>query len=261
MVDMSDKREEATPIPADELAATVVFDRTLAFDRPHHAGPPFLAADRLTAKGRRGTVFADVSLRAELGQLVAVSGEGGDGRTALLLALAGRFALSGGTLSVEGRSRPAQIRRRFTVAQAEPAIGLDDHHTVGDAIKETITVSGKAATAANIRAWLDRLGVDVDTGDAVGLLPRFERIRFAIACAAASRTPALVVDDADTGLNGAGGERVFETLRAVADAGQLVVAACARHDPTADIVLDLRTRSTARTPDLAAGRGRNGDAP
>lgn len=255
---MSEKRDEATPVSADK-SATVVLDRTVVFERPH-AGPPFLAADRLTAKGRRGPVFADVCLRAELGQLVAVSGEGGDGRTSLLLALAGRFALAGGTLSVEGRSRPAEIRRRFTVAQAAPAIGLDGRHTVGDCIKETTAVSRKAATAANIRAWLDRLGVDVDTGDTVGLLPRFEQVRFAIACAAASRTPAVVVDDADEDLNGAGGERVFETLRAVADAGQLVIASCARHDPPADIVLDLRTSSMVRAPDFDAGRDRNGDA-
>ncbi|WP_026925119.1 ATP-binding cassette domain-containing protein [Glycomyces arizonensis] len=257
---MSDKCDGAAPVSSDE-AATVAFDRTVVFERPHHAGPPFLAADRLTAKGRRGPVFADVSLGAELGQLVVVSGDGGDGRTALLLALAGRFALSGGTLIVEGRTRAAEIRRRFTVAQAAPAIGFDAHHTVGDCIKETTAVSGKAATDANIHAWLDRLAVGVDTGDTVALLPRFEQIRFAIACAAASRTPAVVVDDADAGLNGAGGERVLETLRAVADAGQLVLAGCVRHDPPADLVIDLRTRSMARAPRLDAGRDRNGDAP
>src|SRR5699024_3387704 len=97
----------------------------------------------------------------------AVSGDGGDGRTSLLLALSGRFAVSGGTLIVEGRSRPAEIRRRFTVAQAAPAIGLDEHHTVGDCIKETVTVSRRAATEANLHAWLDRLAVAVDTGDTV----------------------------------------------------------------------------------------------
>ncbi|WP_051815350.1 ATP-binding cassette domain-containing protein, partial [Glycomyces tenuis] len=218
-------------------------------------------AERLAAKGRRGPVFTDVSFSAELGQLVAVSGDGGDGRTSLLLALAGRFALSDGTLVVEGQSRPAEIRRRFTVAQAAPAIGLDGRLTVADCIAETVTVSGGAATEANIRAWLDRLAVDVDTGDTLALLPRFERVRFAIACAAASRTPAVVVDDVDAGLNGAGGERVFENLRAVADAGQLVLVSCARHDPPADVVVDLRTRSMARPPRLEADLDRNGGPP
>ena len=257
---MSDKRDEATPVSA-ETSATVVIDQTVLFDRPREIAPPFLAADRLAAKGRRGPIFEDITLSAELGQLVAVSGDGGDGRTALLLALAGRFAVSGGTLIVEGRSKSAEIRRRFTVAQAAPAIGLDEHHTIGDCIKETVTVSGRAATETNLRAWIDRLAVDIDTGDTVGRLPRFEQIRFAIACAAASRTPAIVVDDVDAGLNGAGGERVFEALRVVADAGQLVLTGCSRHDPPVDIVLDLRTRSTARTPRLGMDRDRNGDSP
>lgn len=217
---MSDKRDDTEPLP--------------------QAPGPFLAAEALSASGRQGPIFAGVSATANLGQILAVSGDGGDGRTSLLLALAGRFALKSGTLTVDCQTALGEIRRRFTVAQARPAVGFDDYHTVAACIQETVTVSGGAATRANILAWLDRLAVRVDTGDAFGFLPRFEQIRFAIACAAASRTPAIVVDDADTGLNAAGGERVFEALRTVADAGQLVLAACTRHDPPADVVVDLR---------------------
>ncbi|GAB3647988.1 ATP-binding cassette domain-containing protein [Glycomyces tarimensis] len=216
-------------------------DSTLVFERPESSGPPFLTAEAISAAGRQGPVFTGVSVTAHLGQLVAVSGDGGDGRTSLLLALTGRFALASGTLTVDGDTRPGEIRRRFAVAQAAPAIAFDEYHTVADCIKETVAVSGKAATRHNVHAWLDRLAVDVDTGDTYGFLPRIEQTRFAIACAAATRTPAIVVDDADDRLNDAGGERVFEALRTVADAGQLVIAACARHDPpAADTVVDIR---------------------
>ncbi|GAB3226989.1 hypothetical protein GCM10027447_17770 [Glycomyces halotolerans] len=231
------EQESVDSPPAGEAATPGDLHRTVVFERPV---PPFLTADGLTARTRPAPVFADVSFAAELGQLAAVTGDGGDGRTSLLLALAGRFPTSGGKLTVDGRTRRSQIRRRFTVATAGAAIAPDPHHSVGACIDETVAVSARVATRHNIRAWLDRLAVDVDDGDRYGRLPRIEQIRFAVACAAASRTPAIVVDDADTGLNGAGGERVFEALRTVADAGQLVVAGCTRHDPPADAVVDLR---------------------
>jgi ABC-type transport system involved in cytochrome c biogenesis ATPase subunit len=213
-------------------------DRTALLEHPN--GDPFLDAEGLTATGRQGTIFTDVTLTARPGQVVAVTGDGGDGRTSLLLALTGRFRLDSGTLRVDGQTRPGQIRRRFTVAQAGPPIRFAEYHTIASCIKETVTVSGGAATAANIHAWLDRLALDLDSGDTFGFLSRIDQIRFAIACAAASRTPAIAVDDADTGLDTSGAERVFEALRTVADAGQLVIAACTCTTPPADTVVDLR---------------------
>lgn len=260
------------PPPADQAPvdhATAALDRTALLDHAalldhdalleHPNGDPFLDARGLTAAGRQGAIFTDVTITARLGQVVAVCGDGGDGRSSLLLALAGRFRTTGGTLTVDHQTRPAQIRRRFTVAQAGPPIRFAQYHTIASCIKETTTVSGGAATPANIHAWLDRLAVGVDTGDTFGFLPRIDQIRFAIACAAASRTPAVVVDDADTGLDTSGGERVFEALRTVADAGQLVIAACTRTDPPADTVVDLRDQDHARHPRRRRGHHeRNG---
>ncbi len=214
-------------------------------DRP--PGAPFLTARGLSAKGRQGPIFTDITITAALGQVVALCGDGGEGRTSLLLALTGRFAHHTGTLDVDGQTTPRQIRRRFTIAQAGPPIRYDPYATIGACIKETITTSNGAATRTNINAWLDRLAVGADTGDTFGFLPRIEQIRFSIACAAACRTPAIAVDDTDTGLDTCGSERVFEALRTVADAGQLVIATSTRTDPPADTVVDLRAKDP-RTP-------------
>ncbi|HEX2144547.1 MAG TPA: ATP-binding cassette domain-containing protein [Glycomyces sp.] len=232
------------PLPGDTAETPVVPDLTepipLTADLEHPGGTPFLTATGLTATGRQGPIFTDISVTASLGQLVAVCGDGGDGRSSLLLALTGRFVHQGGTIEVDEQTKPGQIRRRFTIAQAGPAIRFEPYATVGACIKETTTVSKGAASRANIDAWLDRLAIGVDTGDTFGFLPRIDQIRFAIACAAACRTSAIAVDDVDTGLDTCGSERVFEALRTVADAGQLVLAACTRTDPPADIVVDLR---------------------
>ncbi|WP_205328381.1 hypothetical protein [Glycomyces sp. YM15] len=236
-------------------AAAGPLQHTAILDRPN--GTPFLAAQDLTATGRQGRIFTDITVTAGLGQLVALCGDGGEGRSSLLLALTGRFPFHRGTLHVDGQTKPGHIRRRFTIAQAGPPIRLDPYATVGSCIKETITVSNGTATRTNINAWLDRLAVGVDTGDTFGFLPRIDQIRFTIACAAAARTPAIAVDDADTGLDTCGSERVFDALRTVADAGQLVLAVCTRSDPPADTVVDLRAQP-APTASAHHGRDRNG---
>jgi ABC-type dipeptide/oligopeptide/nickel transport system ATPase subunit len=230
-------------------------EHTAILERPN--GTPFLTAQGLTAAGRQGPIFTDISFTASLGQIVALCGDGGEGRSSLLLALTGRFPFRSGALEVDGQTRAGHIRRRFTIAQAGPPIRFDPYATVRTCINETVTVSKGAATRANISAWLDRLAVNVDTGDAFGFLPRIDQIRFAIACAAASRTPAIAVDDVDTGLDTAGSERVFDTLRTVADAGQLVLVACTRSDPPADTVVDLRAQPQP-TASALHGRDRNG---
>lgn len=239
------------PTAEDHPAAT---DPTAVLERP--ASAPFLQATALTAHGRQGPIFTDITLTAHLGQIVALTGDGGEGRSSLLLALTGRFPHRSGTLEVDGQTKPGQIRRRFTIAQAGPPIRFDDYATVATCIKETTTITKGAATRANINAWLDRLAVDIDTGDTYGFLPRIDQIRFTIACAAASRTPAIAVDDTDTGLDNCGAERVFEALRTVADAGQLVIAACTRPDPPADTLIDLRAQPA---PATHTRHGRNGD--
>ena len=224
----------------------------------HRPNTPFLTARGLTATGRQGPVFTDITLTADLGQLVAICGDGGNGRSSLLLALTGRHPHRNGALEVDGQTKPGQIRRRFTIAQAGPPIRFEPYATIGTCIKETTTVSKGTATRTNINAWLDRLAVTIDTGDTFGFLPRIDQIRFTIACAAAARTPAIAVDDADTGLDTCGSERVFEALRTVADAGQLVLTTCTRSDPPADTIIDLRAQEPPATSERRQGRDRKG---
>lgn len=235
---------------------TEPLEHTTVLDRP--TGTPFLTARGLSTTGRQGPIFTDINLTAGLGQLVAICGDGGNGRSSLLLALTGRFPHRNGALEVDGQTKPGQIRRRFTIAQAGPAIRFEPYATVGTCIKETTTVSKGTATRTNINAWLDRLALTIDTGDTFGFLPRIDQIRFAIACAAAARTPAIAVDDADTGLDACGSERVFEALRTVADAGQLVLTTCTRSDPPADTIVDLRAQKPPAASERRHGRDRKG---
>src|SRR6266487_2468298 len=80
--------------------------RSAAHRGGHVTSSVGIVASGITARGPEGPIFQGVDLEAEPGSLVAVTGPGGCGRTALLLALAGRFRLVAGQLVVGGHQLP-----------------------------------------------------------------------------------------------------------------------------------------------------------
>jgi ABC-type multidrug transport system ATPase subunit len=193
---------------------------------------PFLVAERISASGPEGGIFADLTVRARRGELVALVGESGTGRTSALLSLSGRFIHGAGTVTVDGDSHPRRVRERVAVAQAPPAIFADENHTVAQLISETELCEGIEAAA--VRAGCRDLGVGADTGATYGHLPKVERTLLSLAFAAATGKPVITIDDTDSGINDASAARVWEALRALADGDRLVLAACVRGDDRAD---------------------------
>ena len=61
-------------------------------------------------------ILFDVSLEAELGQITAVMGNNGVGKTSLLKAISGRHPLAGGTVTVDGA--PVALASAFHAARA-----------------------------------------------------------------------------------------------------------------------------------------------
>ncbi|HEY4458845.1 MAG TPA: ATP-binding cassette domain-containing protein, partial [Pseudonocardiaceae bacterium] len=62
------------------------------------AAEPVVNARQLSLRTKRGWVFRDVDLDLAEGELLAVAGPAGSGRSMLLLTLAGRAKPSSGTL-------------------------------------------------------------------------------------------------------------------------------------------------------------------
>ncbi|GAA4821909.1 ATP-binding cassette domain-containing protein [Tomitella cavernea] len=92
-------------------------------DDPGLPSPAAVTATGLRAAGPDGPVFGPLNLRIARGGLHILQGPSGSGRTTLLLALAGRFKVDGGTLDVLGRTRPAAVRGLCAIAGFR---GIDD---------------------------------------------------------------------------------------------------------------------------------------
>ncbi|HEY1178694.1 MAG TPA: ATP-binding cassette domain-containing protein [Phytomonospora sp.] len=223
---MSDETTTVLPPVSDQ-------DRRTPADRPS-----FLSARDLSAKGPEGPIFEGVSVEAERGQLVAVVGQGGTGRTSLLLALTGRFKYAAGTVAVDGRTEPKRIREYAAIASAGPAVEPDEHLSVGALTSERLLIGGAEITPASVVEACELFGINPDSGTPFGHLDAPTKVLFALALATAEHRPIIAIDDVDAGLDRRSVHRVWGALRTLASHGHLVIATTAQPD-IADVTVHL----------------------
>lgn len=171
--------------------------------------PPVVVADGLLATGPRGVVFGPLSLRAAPGEVVALVGPGGSGRTSLILALAGRFAPAAGRLTVAGRSN---LRHAVALARADALLDLDERWTVGEAIAQRALLSRRPPAATTLAR-----------SEPLHALSAVDRALLDVALAAAEGRPVVVMDDVDRGLMPEDETRVWRALAALGDVAAIGV--------------------------------------
>ena len=179
-----------------------------------------LVAAAAGVRQRRGWVFRDLNLSAEPGEIVAIVGEPGSGRTTVLLALSGRFRLSAGAVTLTGR---AAIGHVPTVAEPEPVFTVSEH------VRERLALLGRPARDAD----------EIIAGGLLGLDPRllgrdlrpYERQLLGLALAQIERPQIIALDGVDDGLNAAEQDRLWADLTRIAATGVTVIVTARTVDP------------------------------
>ncbi|MFI5910078.1 ATP-binding cassette domain-containing protein [Dactylosporangium sp. NPDC051541] len=166
-----------------------------------------LVAEGLGARTRRGWVFRDVDLAVAAGDIHTIDGAAGSGRTSLLLALAGHFRTTAGT--VRRTARPAL---GFVAGVNEPEPGL----TVAEHVEERLVLLGRAPFSLRKRrrqalALLE--GVPLDPRTLGRDLDRLQAQLLGLTLARVGEPGILFADDVDTGLSEVERQELYKALR------------------------------------------------
>jgi ABC-2 type transport system ATP-binding protein len=173
---------------------------------------PVLSARGAGVRHKRRWLFRELDVTVEAGEIVAVTGPPGSGRTTALLALARRFKLSAGTVELRGKAPLGYV----------PGVHAPEEVlTVAEHVTERRLLTGSTRTA-------DLRGLDPD---AKGYeLSPYQRHLLGLALAELSDPALIAVDATDEGLDTAERKSLREALGELADRGVAIIYAAREAD-------------------------------
>jgi len=185
-------------------------------------------------------ILHDISLSMTHGQIVAITGESGSGKSMTALAVMGllpRGAVPDGQIVLDGTdilSTPeadlCQMRgNAMGMVFQEPMTALNPVLTIGDQVAETILIHEKTTKAQaheRAAAMLERVGLKVSPTRYPHELSGGQRQRVVIAMAIALRPRLLIADEPTTALDVTTQARILDLLRDLVrefDMGLLII--------------------------------------
>jgi subfamily B ATP-binding cassette protein MsbA len=180
-------------------------------------GAKALAVDRGTVRlehvtfayGGEGPVLNDVSLEARRGEMVALVGPSGAGKTTILALIPRFYDVAGGAITIDGQDirnvTLASLRAHIALVTQEPFL-FDDTIAANIAYSKPGAAQGAIEDAARHAAAHDFIlqlphGYDTRVGEAGLRLSGGQRQRIAIARAFLKDAPILLLDEATSALD------------------------------------------------------------
>lgn len=178
-------------------------------------------------------ILKDVSLRIEPGQVAALVGPTGAGKTTIISLMARFYDPDSGVVKIDGedirRFRYKSLRGRMSFVLQE---NLLFHAPIWQNIaygkpEATRTEVLRAAELANAHEFIQQLpeGYDTMIGERGVTLSGGQRQRIAIARAIIRDTPILIMDEPSSGLDAASEKQVFEALDRLMEGKTCIVIA------------------------------------
>jgi ABC-2 type transport system ATP-binding protein len=173
-----------------------------------------LEARGVGVRRRRGWLFQGLDVTVEPGDVVAVIGPPGSGRTTALLALAGRFRLGAGSLAF---SRTPSLGHVPEAEAPEPVFTVAEH------VRERLALLGRATKDVELHG-LDPQKQGRD-------LTPYQKQVLGLILAALGEPPVIALDGLDDGLDAGEQQKLWELIQQLADRGIAVLVTAREVDP------------------------------
>lgn len=192
--------------------------------RLNPAGAPLLRFEGVTKQFGATLAVDDVTLDVHPGEVLALLGQNGAGKSTVIKMLAGVHAPTSGRILFHGRPLE-QFSGKPPIAFIHQDLGLIEWMTVAENLSLGIGFPRRAGlirwNEATRRAELalERVGGGIKPGTRISKLTRTERSLVAIARALAQDAELLVLDEPTSSLPSADVERLFTVLRGLRERG------------------------------------------
>jgi ABC-2 type transport system ATP-binding protein len=175
---------------------------------------------------RDGTrVLEDVSFTVAAGEIYALLGGNGAGKSTTLLAFLGFLAPSGGSVQVNGRDVSADVEAaRAAISYLPEAATLYGHLTAYENLGYFLDLAGKKVSHADVEAALDKVALPLEArGRRMQSYSKGMRQKTAIALALLRDTPILLLDEPTSGLDPVAIDEFHAMVKSLAEAGRTVL--------------------------------------
>lgn len=177
---------------------------------------PVVIARNLQMRSLLGMAYRGVNMDIYQGQVFAIRGRSGSGKTALLLSIAGRMIPTKGTLEVLGYTLPRQmgkVQKRVGLGFFEGLNELDDAQRVRRAVAAEFELYNRKPAHDAVSEYLRDWRLD-DVADArVSELTEQIVVRLGVALAWVGHPDIIVVDDIETGMVKSQSIEIFQRLQ------------------------------------------------
>lgn len=233
-----------------------------------------MRAHQLELAGRESMVFGPIDFAPTEDHLAVVTGQQGAGRSALLLALAGRLKGVQGELHVgeiDGITHPRKLRKEVSVARITGLADLEPNLTIAESRDERAIAEGIGLRRGRERftELESLLGHQFNKEQWIDRVPAVERTLLTIALGCLSPARYVVLDDVDESLTDRQLRWIYDGLEILHEQGNNFVLTALEQSPLPtdatvlhlspppsrtepNFELHLRRRKRSATPSSAA---------
>lgn len=185
---------------------------------------PMLVSDGATKSYGDLVALAPLDLKIKKGELVALIGHNGSGKSTFLKLAAGTLELSDGTIEIDGEPAGSSPARAATSFIPDDPVLYDDL-SVREHLEYIAALHGVDATAEDLDDVIDRLGLLHRADDLPARFSRGLRQRTSLAIGVVRPFDLLLVDEPFVGLDMSGKATLLELLDQFHGEGRTVVVA------------------------------------